>query len=138
MVGRYIHAHQFKRANRELRFLRKRLGRLIRDINRKTAGNEELTARFGPLRSLAVRVLFQQQRQRGQKLYALHAPEVECIGKGKAHPIPHDREMYKWRHLVENFFCNLKQFRRIATRYIKTNESFTAIINLIGAVLAMR
>jgi IS5 family transposase len=35
MVGRYTHAHQFKRANREPRFLRKRLGRLIRDINRK-------------------------------------------------------------------------------------------------------
>jgi IS5 family transposase len=84
MVGRYIHAHQFKRANRELRFLRKRLGRLIRDINRKTAGNGELTALWAPLRSLAVQVQFQQQRQRGQKVYSLHAPEVECIGKGKA------------------------------------------------------
>lgn len=84
MVGRYIHAHQFKRANRELRFLRKRLGRLIRDIGRKTTGDEALTARFAPLRSLVVKVLFQHQRQRGQKVYALHAPEVECIGKGKA------------------------------------------------------
>jgi IS5 family transposase len=84
MVGRYTHAHQFKRANRELRFLRKRLGRLIRDINRKTAGDGELTARWAPLRSLAVRVQFQYQRQRGQKIYSLHAPEVECIGKGKA------------------------------------------------------
>ena len=84
MVGRYTHAHQFKRANRELRFLRKRLGRLIRDINRKTAGDGELTARWAPLRSLAVRVQFQHQRQRGQKVYSLHAPEVECIGKGKA------------------------------------------------------
>jgi IS5 family transposase len=84
MVGRYTHAHQFKRANRELRFLRKRLGRLIRDIGRKTAGDEALTARFAPRRSLVVKVLFQHQRQRGQKVYALHAPEVECIGKGKA------------------------------------------------------
>lgn len=84
MVGRYTHAHQFKRANRELRFLRKRLGRLIRDINRKTADDGDLTARWAPLRSLAVRVQFQYQRQRGQKVYALHAPEVECIGKGKA------------------------------------------------------
>jgi IS5 family transposase len=84
MVGRYTHAHQFKRANRELRFLRKRLGRLIRDINRKIDGNDGLTERFAPLRSLAVRVLFQHQRQRGQKVYSLHAPEVECIGKGKA------------------------------------------------------
>jgi len=84
MVGRYTHAHQFKRANRELRFLRKRLGRLIRDIGRKVAGDDRLTEHFAPLRSLAVRVQFQHHRQRGQKLYALHAPEVECIGKGKA------------------------------------------------------
>jgi transposase, IS5 family len=84
MVGRYTHAHQFKRANRELRFLRKRLGRLIRDIGRKVAGNDRLTEHFAPLRSLAVRVQFQHHRQRGRKLYALHAPEVECIGKGKA------------------------------------------------------
>jgi transposase, IS5 family len=47
----------------------------------KTAGDRTLTERFAPLRSLAVRVLFQHQRQRGQKVYSLHAPEVECIGK---------------------------------------------------------
>jgi transposase len=35
----------------------------------------------------------------------------------RAGRIPHDAEMYKWRHLVENFFCSLKAFRRIATRY---------------------
>jgi transposase len=56
----------------------------------------------------------------------------------RKHHISHDREMYKWRHLVENFFCNLKQFRRIATRYDKTDESFTAMINLAGAILALR
>src|SRR5215470_7109500 len=37
----------------------------------------------------------------------------------RAKRIPHDAEMYKWRHLVENFFCQLKAFRRIATRYEK-------------------
>ena len=42
MAGRYIHAKQFKRANRELRFLRTRLGRLIRDMRRKIEGNEAL------------------------------------------------------------------------------------------------
>jgi transposase len=35
----------------------------------------------------------------------------------RAGRIPHDAEMYKWRHLVENFFCSIKAFRRIATRY---------------------
>jgi IS5 family transposase len=84
MIGRYTHAHQFKRARRELRFLRARLGRVIRDIDRKIDGNATLEARFRPLLELAVRVRQQDQHQRGRKVYALHAPEVECIGKGKA------------------------------------------------------
>lgn len=84
MVGRYTHAHQFKRANGQLKFLRTRLGRLIRDINRKIGSNADLLNRFSDLRALAVRIQFQKQRQRGQKVYSLHAPEVECIGKGKA------------------------------------------------------
>ena len=84
MVGRYTHAHQFKRARRELKFLRTRLGRVIRDIRRKIAGNDELRERFANLLALAGRVRFQDHRQRGPKVYALHAPEVECIGKGKA------------------------------------------------------
>lgn len=84
LVGRYTHAHQFKRARRHLRFLRTRLGRLIRDIERKIEGCAALQARFRPLLMLSQRVLNQEQRQRGRKVYALHAPEVECIGKGKA------------------------------------------------------
>src|SRR3546814_9697237 len=77
MVGRYTHAHQFKRARRALKFLRIRLGRVIRDIYRKTAGDEALEARFAPLLSLAIRVRDQDQRRRGRKVYALHAPAVE-------------------------------------------------------------
>ncbi len=84
MVGRYTHAHQFKRARRALKFLRTRLGRIIRDINRKIAGNPALRERFAALLSLALRVRHQDQRQRGAKVYSLHAPEVECIGRGKA------------------------------------------------------
>jgi IS5 family transposase len=84
MVGRYTQAHQFKRARRELKFLRTRLGRVIRDIRRKIDGNAALEDRFGPLLDLASRVRQQEQRQRGPKVYSLHAPEVECIGKGKA------------------------------------------------------
>ena len=55
----------------------------------------------------------------------------------KAH-IPCDFWMYRWRHLVENFFCNLKHFRAIATRYDKTDLSFSAIIYLIGTVTALK
>jgi transposase, IS5 family len=84
MAGRYIHAHQFKRARRQLKFLRTRLGRLIRDIGRRIDGSPELEARFAPLLDLAIKVRHQDHRQRGPKVYALHAPEVECIGKGKA------------------------------------------------------
>jgi transposase, IS5 family len=84
MVGRYIHAHQFKRARRALKFLRTRLGRIIRDIGRKIAGNPALEERFHLLLNLARRVRDQDQHQRGPKVYSLHAPEVECIGRGKA------------------------------------------------------
>jgi IS5 family transposase len=85
MAGRYIHAKQFKRANRELRFLRTRLGRLSRDVARKTRGNDRLREIFDePLRK-AHRIRWQRQQERGPKLYSWHAPETECIGKGKAH-----------------------------------------------------
>ena len=84
MVGRYTHAHQFKRMRRELKFLRTRLGRVIRDIRRKIAGDARRQARFSHLLDLAAKVSIQDHRQRGPKVYSLHAPEVECIGKGKA------------------------------------------------------
>ena len=49
-----------------------------------------------------------------------------------------DFEMYRWRHLVENFFCKLKEFRRIATRYEKTDVSFTSMIHLASSLIAIR
>ena len=49
-----------------------------------------------------------------------------------------DKEMYKWRHLIENFFCKLKDFKRIAMRADKTDQSFAAIIYLSAAVIASR
>src|SRR3954453_18693446 len=82
---RYAHAKQFKRATRALRSLRTMLGRVIRDITRKIVGRPELADVFALPLSRARRVKDQRQRQRGRKLYSLHAPEVECIGKGKAH-----------------------------------------------------
>jgi transposase len=53
-------------------------------------------------------------------------------------PIPHDAEIYKWGHLVENFFQRLNEFRRIATRYDKTDTSFAAAIYLGAAFLALK
>ena len=52
--------------------------------------------------------------------------------------IQHDVEMYKWRHLVENFFQRIKEFRRIATRYDKTDASYAAAIDLVAAFLALK
>src|SRR2546429_5510328 len=84
---RYAHAKQFKRANRALRMLKTYLGRVIRDIARKIEGRTDLLGEIvlGRMLALARRVLDQKQHQRGRKGYSLHAPEVECIGKGKAH-----------------------------------------------------
>jgi transposase len=53
-------------------------------------------------------------------------------------PLAIDAEMYKWRHLIENYFCKLKEFKRFAMRSDKTDESFAAIINLAAAVINSR
>jgi len=82
---RYAHAKQFKRANKSLRKLKTYLGRVIRDIGRRIPGNDALEQAFARELNLARRVLSQERGQRGRKVYSLHAPEVECIGKGKAH-----------------------------------------------------
>ena len=49
-----------------------------------------------------------------------------------------DAELYKWRHLIENFFCKLKEFKRIAMRADKTDQSLAAIIHLAAAVINSR
>ena len=53
-------------------------------------------------------------------------------------PLKIDLEMYKWRHLIENFFCKLKEFKRIALRADKTDQSFAAMIHLAAAVINSR
>ncbi len=50
-------------------------------------------------------------------------------------PRAYDTELYKARSLIENFFCKLKQFRAIATRYDKTARNFLAAIHLAAAVV---
>jgi len=82
---RYAHAKQFKRANRALRSVRTYLGRVCRDLVRKTKSSARLKDIFARPLSLAFAVRDQRQNQTGKKIYSLHAPEVECIGKGKAH-----------------------------------------------------
>jgi transposase len=49
-----------------------------------------------------------------------------------------DWAMYRWRHLIENCFAKLKEFRAVATRYDKTDTSYAATINLAAAIIASR
>jgi transposase len=56
----------------------------------------------------------------------------------RAQKRPFDAEIYKWRHLIENFFCKLKEFKRIALRADKTDQSFQAMIHLVAAVINSR
>jgi len=53
----------------------------------------------------------------------------------RASPRPIDLDIYKWRHLIENFFCKLKEFKRIAMRSDKTDQSFSAMIHLAATVI---
>jgi transposase len=67
------------------------------------------------------------------------------LARGKSFVIPprsnrkiqrdFDKEAYKARHLIENFFCKLKQYRAIATRYDKTARNFLAAIHLVAAII---
>ena len=85
MAGRYSHAKQFNRRNARIKFLRTRLGRLIRDIRRKIEDRPDLLPAFERALVRASKIKRQFRGQRGPKIYSWHAPEVECIGKGKAH-----------------------------------------------------
>jgi len=56
----------------------------------------------------------------------------------RKHPIAHDADMYRWHHLVENDFAKIKEFRRIATRYDKTDTSFEAMIHIAATAIELR
>jgi IS5 family transposase len=83
-AARLMHAGRRRQAERQVRRLRTWLGRVARDVGRKIAGNPAVEAVFAvPLER--IQRLLRQRREDKKKLYALHAPEVECIGKGKPH-----------------------------------------------------
>jgi IS5 family transposase len=81
MQGRYAHARQLKRAKQQTRRLRIFLGRVMRDIRRKCQAPDESLSR---LLTISERI-FSQTRKDPHKVYSVHALEVECIAKGKAH-----------------------------------------------------
>lgn len=82
-IGRYAHAKQFKRMHKAVKILKTRVGRVYRDVQRNLDQIPEAhQARARDLLSRVNRILTQQRKDKN-KLYALHAPEVECISKGK-------------------------------------------------------
>jgi len=82
-AGRYAHARQFRRMNREIGKLRTYTGRMIRDIERK-ASPDMMDEELKVLLANCLRIC-NQKRTDSKKLYSLHEPEVCCISKGKAH-----------------------------------------------------
>ena len=83
-AGRHAHARQFKRMRRALRRQRTLLGRVIRDIGRQLGQLERAASEQMQVWLQRAERIVRQQPKDTNKLYALHAPEVECIGKGKA------------------------------------------------------
>ena len=79
--GRYAHVRQLKRARQQTKKLRIYLGRVIRDIERKCPVPDEPLSRL----LTTSEGIFGQSRNATNKVYSVHAPEVECIAKGKAH-----------------------------------------------------
>jgi transposase len=69
------------------------------------------------------------------RLADAHIEAVIPLREGTSGHAAHDKDKYKWRHLIENFFCKIKAFRRIATRYEKTDACFASMINLVALVL---
>jgi len=53
-------------------------------------------------------------------------------------PAEFDKETYKWRHLIENYFGKLKENRGIAMRSCKTDQSFTAFISIAATLIELR
>lgn len=85
MVNRYSHAKQMQRKRKMLRQLKTRVERVYRDIERQLPSQPpEVQSAFKETMLKSLRI-FSQQPQDKNKLYSFHAPEVECISKGKVH-----------------------------------------------------
>jgi len=71
----------------------------------------------------------------------LREKEAEAVIPAKRNRkihIPHDVEAYKWRHLIENYFSKIKEFRGVNTRYDKTDTSYEATWHIAATIIALR
>ena len=82
-AGRYANARLYKRMRRTIKKQRTVTGRIVRDIERQIEDKPRIQIKLASLLANVKRILTQQPKDKN-KLYALHAPEVECISKGKA------------------------------------------------------
>ena len=72
--------------------------------------------------------IIEDMNQRGAKIVISQQPQ-------RLEPLDIDDDMYKWRHLIENYFQKLKEFKGIAMRSDKTDTSYAAMINLSSAII---
>lgn len=72
------------------------------------------------------------------ELIARAAENVISQHPNRVSPLEIDPEIYKWRHLIENFFCKLKDFKRVALRAEKTDRCYEAVIYLAATVIETR
>ncbi len=72
--------------------------------------------------------IIEELNERGAKAVISQMPH-------RVAPLEIDAEIYKWRHLIENFFCKLKEFKCIAMRSDKTDASFSAMIYAAAAII---
>jgi len=72
--------------------------------------------------------IIEEMKKRKAKIVISQRPQ-------RKHPLGIDKEIYKWRHLIENFFCKLQDYKAIAMRCEKTDKNFSSIINLCDAII---
>ena len=75
--------------------------------------------------------IIENMNERGVQIVISQRPQ-------RLQPLDIDSGIYKWRHLIENFCCKLKEFKRIAMRSEKTDDSFEAMIYLCSAIINSR
>ncbi len=70
-----------------------------------------------------------------QKLQEKGCKAIIPSKKNRLNPFDYDKDLYKARHLIENFFAKLKQHRAIATRYDKTSQNFLGAIYIVATII---
>jgi transposase len=74
----------------------------------------------------------------GFSLANLDAEAVIPAKKNRTIHIPYDKTAYKWRHLIENYFSKIKEFRGVNTRYDKTDASYQASWHIAATIIALQ